>query len=77
MPPKPKKGLEQFEGERVELWCSDCIYKGVLENADKKDAELKEAMYSRDKGPKPTWEDLPNEHWIIRVSSIESYGLAS
>lgn len=77
MPGEKKEGLKELEGETVELWCRDCIYKGTLQKVGKKDAAIEAAMWSAQKGPKPVWEDLPSDVWHVRLASIESFGLGA
>lgn len=75
------EGLEALLDENVQLWCLNYIYAGKLVGVNKDDIVLENAhvVYETGELSAKTFKNsqrLGTNEWRIRVSAIESYGLA-
>lgn len=74
-------GLVSLMGKRVQLWCMNYIYAGVLVGVNEKDVALRDAGVVYETGELRGDEAsdlqlLPGPEWFVRTAAIESYGLA-
>ena len=75
------EGLEGLLGERVQLWCLNYIYTGLLTGVNENDVLLEDAsvVYETGAFDADSWGDaqrLPAPLYV-RISMIESYSRAS
>jgi len=75
------EGLESLLGEMVEIWCECYIYHGKLIGVNDNDILLDNASIIYETGPlnEAGYKDIQTfglKQRYIRVSKIESYGLA-
>jgi hypothetical protein len=72
-------GLEALLGEKVQVWCCNYFYAGVLSGINEHDIELTSAQVVYETGPLTSKfkdaQNLPGGVWYVRMSAIESYGL--
>lgn len=72
-------GLEALLGEKVQVWCVNYIYTGILAGVNEHDIELTQAQVVYETGslaglPKDAQATF-NGVWFVRTSAIESYGV--
>ena len=75
-----KEGLEKLLGETITVFCMNYIYTGVLIGLNETCLLLKDPsiVYETGDFKNKTWKDaqrLPEKHWYVMLSSIESFGI--
>jgi hypothetical protein len=73
------EGLESLLGEYITLWCECYIYAGKLVGINSDDVKLENPSIVYETGPLTSKgfkdsQELPGDHWYVRVAKIESYG---
>lgn len=71
------EGLEGLLGQKVQLWCLNYFYTGILVGVTDADVKLEDASVVYETGglSAEKWKDaqaLPHAHYV-RISMIESY----
>ena len=74
------EGLEKLLGETVTLFCAVYIYTGKLVGVNETCVLLEDTSIVYETGPfnEKEWKDaqkLPNKHWYVQTSMIESFGV--